>query len=134
MKSWPIALLVLLLGMATASLAFAQKPAEEAVPKYDVSAETTFKATVEEVKDRECPISGGMGAHLIVRSDDKLYEVHLATAKFVKEYEVTFQKGDSLEIKGIKTRFQGVDAILPREIKRGNDDFLFRDSKGKPIW
>jgi DNA/RNA endonuclease YhcR with UshA esterase domain len=120
--------------MLTASLALAQKPAEEAVPKYDVSAETTFKAVVEEVKDRECPISHGMGAHLMVRSDEKLYEVHLASAKFMKDYELTFQKGDELQIKGIKTTFQGVDAILVREIKRGNDNLVFRDPKGKPIW
>jgi DNA/RNA endonuclease YhcR with UshA esterase domain len=49
-------------------------------------------------------------------------------------YEVVFQKGDEVEIKGIKTTFQGVDAILAREIKRGNDDFVFRDPQGKAIW
>jgi DNA/RNA endonuclease YhcR with UshA esterase domain len=134
MKSWQIAIMILLLGMATASPTLAQKPAEEAVPKYDVSAETTFKAVVEEVKERQCPISGGMGAHLMVRSEGVLYEVHLATTKFMKDYELTFAKGDELEIKGIKTKFQGVDAILVREIKRGNDNLVFRDPKGRPIW
>jgi DNA/RNA endonuclease YhcR with UshA esterase domain len=134
MKSWRIAAMILLLGVATASLTVAQKPAEEAAPKYDVSAETKFKAVVDEVKDRECPISRGMGVHLMVRSDGKVYELHVAPTKFVKQYEVAFEKGDELEIKGIKTKFQGVDAILVREIKRGNDDFLFRDPEGKPIW
>ena len=134
MKSWRIAVMILLLGVATATLTVAQKPADEPVPKYDVSAETKFKAVVEEVKDRECPISGGMGVHLMVRSEGKVYELHVASTKFVKTYEVTFEKGDELEIKGIKTKFQGIDAILVREIKRGNDNFLFRDPQGKPIW
>ena len=133
MKTWPVVILVVAL-MLTA-IAVAQKTASsEPVPKYDVSQEAKFKGVVDEVKDRTCPISGGMGSHLMVKIDNKIYEVHVAPVKFVKSYEVAFEKGDELEITGMKTTFQGVDAILPREIKRGNDDFLFRDEKGKPIW
>lgn len=133
MKTWPV--LVLVLGLLFAGFASAQKSdSKEALPKYDVSQEGKFKGVVDEVKDRVCPISGGMGSHLMVKIDDKIYEVHVAPVKFVKSYEVEFQKGDTLEITGVKTTFQGVDAVLPREIKRGNDDFLFRDEKGKPIW
>jgi DNA/RNA endonuclease YhcR with UshA esterase domain len=133
MKTWPVVVLVVALMLA--ATAVAQKPASsDPVPKYDVSQEAKFKGVVDEVKDRTCPISGGMGSHLMVKIENKVYEVHVAPVKFVKSYEVVFEKGDELEIVGIKTTFQGVDAILPREIKRGNDDFLFRDEKGKPIW
>lgn len=136
MKTWRVALLVLAVGMLVTPVSFAQKPANstEPVPKYDVSQEAKFKAVVDEVTDRNCPISGGMGSHLMVKIDNKVYEVHVASTKFVKSYEVVFQKGDEIEITGMKTRFQDTDAILAREIKRGNDDFLFRDEKGKPIW
>ncbi len=133
MKSWPAVLLVVALAMLIAPASFAQK-ANGDVPKYDLSQEAKFKGVVDEIKDRECPISGGMGSHLMVKIDNKIYEVHVASVKFVKSYDVTFQKGDELDITGVKTTFQGVDAILPREIKRGNDDFVFRDEKGKPIW
>jgi len=51
--------------------------------------------------------------------------------KFVKSYEVAFQKGDVVEI--TKVQVDGADAILAREIKRGNDAFVFRDPKGSPI-
>jgi len=133
MKTWPVVILVV--GLMLTAIAVAQKTASsEPVPKYDVSQEAKFKGVVDEVKDRTCPISGGMGSHLMVKIDNKIYEVHVAPVKFVKSYEVAFEKGDELEITGMKTTFQGVDAILPREIKRGNDDFLFRDEKGKPIW
>ena len=133
MKTWPV--MVLILGLLLAGIAVAQKTeSNEPAPKYDVSQEAKFKGVVDEVKDRSCPISGGMGAHLMVKVVDKIYEVHIAPVKFVKSYEVSFAKGDEVEITGVKTTFQGVDAILPREIKRGTDDFVFRDDKGKPIW
>jgi DNA/RNA endonuclease YhcR with UshA esterase domain len=135
MKTWPVLILALALGAATTPLFASQKSEQNAdVPKYDVSKEAKFKGTVDEVKDRECPISGGMGSHLMVKIDNKVYEVHVAPTKTVKEYEIVFNKGDEIEITGIKTTFQGVDAILVREIKRGNDSFVFRDPKGKPIW
>ena len=31
------------------------------VPKYDRATEATFKGTVEQVRDRQCPMSGGLG-------------------------------------------------------------------------
>jgi len=133
MKAWPVVILVLALGVATVPL-LAQKP-NAVVPKYDVSTEKKFTGVVQEVTDHNCPISGGMGAHLLVKlSNGNLIEVHLATTKFVKNYELVFNKGDEVEITGSKVTFEGADAILAREVKRGNDVFLFRDPQGKPIW
>lgn len=135
MKAWPVVILALALGVASSPVFGSQKSEQNAdVPKYDVSKETKFRGTVQEVRDRECPISGGMGSHLMVKIDDKIYQVHVAPTKTVKDYEIVFQKGDEVEITGIKTTFQGADAVLVREIKRGNDSFVFRDPKGKPIW
>jgi DNA/RNA endonuclease YhcR with UshA esterase domain len=135
MRAWPLIALMIALGLAGIPRSSAQDTNQkEAVPKYDVASETKIKGVIEDVKDRNCPISGTMGAHLTIKADGKTYEVHVAPTKFVKSYEVAFQKGDEVEIKGIKTTYQGVDAILAREIKRGNDDFVFRDPQGKPIW
>jgi DNA/RNA endonuclease YhcR with UshA esterase domain len=134
-KTWPVLILAFALGTSTAPFFASQKSEQnEPVPKYDVEKEAKFKGTVDDVKDRECPISGGMGSHLMVKIDNKIYEAHLAPSKTVKDYEIVFNKGDEIEITGIKTTYQGVDAILVREIKRGNDSFVFRDPKGKPIW
>lgn len=136
MKAWQAVILVVVLGMACATGAFAQKSANNsAVPKYDFSTEAKFKGTIDSVIDRQCPISGGMGSHFMLKlSDGTSIEVHLATTKFVKNYEVAFNKGDEVEVTGSKVKFEGADAILAREVKRGNDDFLFRDPQGKPIW
>ncbi|HET7207755.1 MAG TPA: hypothetical protein VFI95_14355 [Terriglobales bacterium] len=136
MKAWQAVILVVVLGMVGATSALAQKSANNsAVPKYDFSTETKFKGTIDSVVDRQCPISGGMGSHFMLKlSDGTSIEVHLATTKFVKNYEVAFNKGDEVEVTGSKVKFEGADAILAREVKRGNDDFLFRDPQGKPIW
>jgi hypothetical protein len=106
-----------------------------AVPKYDPAKEATFKGTVEEVKDRQCPVSGGMGSHLILRlSPDKTIEVHLATTKFVKTYELVFNKGDEVTVVGAKVQFEGVETIFAREVTRGGETFVFRDKNGAPVW
>jgi hypothetical protein len=135
MRLWSVLVVALALSIPATSSFAAQSQAKGAsVPKYDIATETKFKGVVEEVKDRECPISGGMGSHFMIKVDGKLMEVHIAPTKFVKSYEVAFQKGDTVEITGTKVVFEGIDAILAREIKRGNDDFIFRDPQGKPIW
>ncbi len=106
-----------------------------AVPKYDPAAEATFKGTVEEVRDRQCPVSGGMGSHLILRlSPSETIEVHLASTKFVKTYDLVFSKGDVVTVIGTKVQFEGVETIFAREVTRGSETFVFRDKDGKPIW
>jgi hypothetical protein len=136
MKTWQILILGLAMAMAlVAPPALGQKAAAPAVPKYDKSAEALFKGTVEDVHDRQCPVSGGMGSHLTLKQPDgSLIEVHLALTKFVRQYELVFQKGDVVEVTGVRVKFEGADTIFARKIKRRDDEFLFRDGDGKPLW
>jgi DNA/RNA endonuclease YhcR with UshA esterase domain len=104
-------------------------------PRYDVTREVTVKGAVTEVTDRTCPVSGGMGAHLMLKvADGSSIEVHLAPTKFVKNYELVFSKGDQVEVIGSKVNFEGKETIFARQVTRGNDSFVFRDDKGKPVW
>jgi hypothetical protein len=135
MKTWPVFLLMFALLVAGTPLLAQQSQSNAAVPKYDRAAETVFKGTVDEVRDRQCSLSHGVGSHVMLKlGDGKSVEVHLAPAKFVKAYELTFNKGDQLEVTGTKVNFEGVETIFAREIKRGGDTFAFRDKEGKPIW
>lgn len=139
MKSSRIIILILtvLALVLTVTPAVAGQKSEPgvAVPKYDPAAEATFKGTVEEVRDRECPMSGGMGSHLILRlSSTKTIEVHLASTKFVKAYDLVFNKGDVITVVGTKVQFEGVETIFAREVTRGSETFVFRDKDGTPIW
>jgi len=129
--------ILLFAALATAimpKLAVAATPGA-GVPKYDPATEAVFKGAVEEVRDRQCPVSGGMGAHVVLKLENgSTIEVHLATTKFLKEFELVFAVGDELEVTGSKVMFEGVETIFAREVKRGNDVFVFRDKDGKPVW
>ena len=133
MKAWALAVLVALL--ACVAMAANQAPANGKAPKYDKATEVKLKGTVMEVRDYECPISGTMGAHLTLKvQDGGTIELHLAATKYMKSYEMVFSKGDEIEVVGSKVKFNGADTILAREITRGQDSFVFRDEKGKPVW
>jgi|SRR5581483_568653 len=131
MKTWLLAVAMVL--VISAWPAFSQQKSN--VPKYDLAQEVTVKGVVDEVVDRNCPVSGTLGAHLILKvaSGDTI-EVHLAPTKFVKNYELVFAKGDQVEVVGSKVNFEGKDTIFARQITRGTDSFVFRDDKGKPVW
>ena len=136
MKNWPAVILILALVAASAPvLASPQSTPKAAAPKYDPATEAVFKGTVQEVRDRQCPVSGGLGSHVVLKLENgATIEVHLATKKFVDEYELVFSVGDQLEVTGSKVVFEGVDTIFAREVKRGNDVYVFRDKNGKPVW
>jgi DNA/RNA endonuclease YhcR with UshA esterase domain len=136
MKTW-LGVVLILTMMAALTPAFASPASAPsvAVPKYDPATEAVFKGTVQSVSDRQCPISGGMGSHVVLKLEDgSTIEVHLASTKFVKEYELVFAVGDQLEVTGSKVVFDGVETILAREVKRGNDVYVFRYKDGKPVW
>ncbi len=133
MRAWALAVLVALLGCV--AVAANQAPTNGKTPKYDKSTEIKLKGTVVDVRDYSCPISGTMGAHLTLKvQDGSTIELHLAATKYVKSYEMVFNKGDEIEVIGSKVKLNDADTIMAREITRGQDSFVFRDENGKPVW
>ena len=116
--------------------AFAQSARKQsAAPNYNPAAEAVYKGTVEDVRDRQCPVSGGMGSHIIMRlSTGSTIEVHLATTQFTKITELNLHKGDQVEVTGWKTEFEGVETIFAREVRHGQDVYIFRTKDGTPAW
>src|SRR5438270_4420999 len=113
MKALSVLLVVLGIGM----VAFAQGNQKPAVPKYNAAAEAIYKGTVSDLRNRECPVSGGMGAHIILKlQSGETIEVHLATTEFTKMVEMNLQKGVSIEVTGWRTEFEGVQTIFAREV------------------
>jgi len=122
-----------------ASLALAQSAPKAnstpKAPKYNAAAEAVYKGTVDDLRDRECPVSGGMGSHIMLKLESgEILEVHLATTKFVKLVDLNLQKGDTIEVTGWKTEFEGVQTIFARAVKHGDETYTFRDKDGKPAW
>jgi hypothetical protein len=123
----PIVIALFVLSICT----WAQKPASNTGPKYDLTTETKLKGTVEEVKQDTRP---GEGEHLMVKSGSDTILVHVAPELFLKEIEVELNKGDSVEITGSKLKIDGADEVLAKEITKGQNTFTLRDKKGVPIW
>jgi len=124
---------ILMLGMSIAALG--QAAPKKNVPKYNPAEEAVYKGTVEEMTDHQCPVSGGMGSHLMLKMESgTVIEVHLASVDFTKMVEVNLQKGDAVEVTGWKTQLDDVDAIFAREVRHGTDVFTFRTKDGKPAW
>jgi TusA-related sulfurtransferase len=128
-------LLVGLIILGLSLLALAQPVPKKSIPKYDLAAEAVYKGTVEDVRDRPCPVSGGMGAHIIMKLDNgMLIEVHLATVAFTKMIDMNLRKGDEVEVTGWKTELEGVQTIFARQVKDGHDTYVFRMNDGTPAW
>lgn len=123
-------LIVVLLGLPL--IAAPQKPPKV---KYDPATETKVSGTIEEVREFECPVSGTIGYHIALKTGDGMAMVHIAASKFMKDYEITFEKGQHIDVVGSKVRLEsGEDAVLAREIVRGQSTYAFRDKQGNPLW
>ncbi|HLK68335.1 MAG TPA: hypothetical protein VKU19_33110 [Bryobacteraceae bacterium] len=107
-------------------------PAQE--PRYDPETVVTLSATVLEL--REVPKGGILsGLHLIVDTDkDSDLDVYIAPMHYLKELQISYAKGDRLEIKGSKVKTTAGTVVLVREVRRDADTGYFRDAGGKPYW
>jgi hypothetical protein len=132
LRRWRCVFLVTLVAGLLATSLLAQKAPKV---KYDPATEVKMSGTIEEVKNFECPVSGTMGFHIVLRSGGQTQIVHVAASKFMKDYEIVFEKGERIEVLGSKVKLEsGEDAILAREITRGQNTYAFRDKQGKPLW
>jgi hypothetical protein len=78
MKNRPLAFMLLAVCVLIPPLSFAQElDSREPVPEYEISHEIKLKGVVDEVKDRICPITGGMEWHLMLSTKNKIFEVHM---------------------------------------------------------
>ena len=107
---------------------------EKASPAYNAAAEITISGVVAETREFSCPISDDQGLHLVLRSDHSVLLVHVAPARFLRSQNFQFHAGDSVEVVGTRVNYQQQDALLAREVTRGNEVLIVRDHQGRPLW
>jgi hypothetical protein len=99
------------------------------IPKYDKSSEARVKGVIDDVK------TGADGiVHLALNTDKGALDVVIAPEKFLKEMEITFAKGDALEVLGSKVAAGEASLFLAREVTRNGEIMMMRDDSGKPVW
>jgi hypothetical protein len=101
--------------------------------KYDLQTETKISVDVEEVKLFALGTRKDF-VELVVKSGQNKLEIYVCPKPFQDEMGITLSKGDTLTITGAKVKREEAEVILARELVRGQDTFLLRDSKGSPIW
>jgi hypothetical protein len=104
-------------------------------PRYDPKTETTVKGTVEDVKESPSP-GGGMrtGLHVTLKTDTGSMDIHLGPADYWKKNGLELAKGDSIEVTGSKTMVDKQEAVLAREVKKGDKTVTLRNAQGIPAW
>lgn len=113
----------------------AQTPApKRPAPEYKIADEIKLKGVVEQVKHYDCPVSGTVGTHLVVKVDSEKYEAHIGPQKFLEEYNINLKAGDTITLYATKVSLGPGPGLLVRAIERESDQFFFRDKEGLPLW
>jgi hypothetical protein len=97
--------------------------------EYDKSAEVKVKGVIDEVKT-----TPDNSVHLTLKSVTGSLEVFVGPEKFLKEMEIVFAKGETIEVLGSQLSVNGNAILLAREVTRDNDVVTIRDEQGKPAW
>jgi hypothetical protein len=102
-------------------------------PQYDPKTEVTLQVTVTKITTVEGP-GAQSGSHLLVKSPDETLEVALGPQWFLADKKYVFAVGDVITVTGARFKRANRDAIMAREIKKGDATMTFRDAKGVPLW
>ncbi|MGC2110261.1 MAG: hypothetical protein WA655_12145 [Candidatus Korobacteraceae bacterium] len=129
-KTWSKVLLAAILMALALPLALAQGTAKSG-PKYDIANEVKVKGVIEDIRD----VPGDLaGTNLAVKTDTKTILVYVGPGDFLKEIEVSFNKGDQIDVTGCRAPNTTEEVLLAREITVGSNTFTLRDDKGIPVW
>lgn len=72
--------------------------------------------------------------HLTVKTNKETIEVHLAPSWFLAEQDFDLTPQDKITVLGSRIKLDGEEAIVAREIKKGERTLVLRDRDGFPVW
>ncbi|HOT44706.1 MAG TPA: DNA-binding protein [Spirochaetota bacterium] len=96
--------------------------------QYDRATVETRKGTVVDIKTYD---RGGI--HVTLKADKGSIDVHLGPA-FYLDKKVTIAKGDVISVTGSRVTYDGVAAIIAREVEKGGVKVQLRKDDGTPLW
>ena len=114
-------------------LIFGKGPKQRA-PHYNAETEVRAEGVIQEVREYWCPINSDQGTHLMLKTDAGIPELHVAPVRFLQGNNISFGKGDQIAAIGSAVVYQGQNALIVRQITRGDQTFAFRQSDGRPLW
>jgi hypothetical protein len=99
---------------------------------YNAANEAQITGVVVSTEEFACPVSEGeLEQHFTLRTGDKLLQIHLAQSRILRSNKIQFTPGEQIQIVGAKLRYRGTDGLIAREILRGDETLIFRDTAGQ---
>jgi hypothetical protein len=74
------------------------------------------------------------GVHLLIKSQNEMFEVHLGPAAFLAEKNATFEEGDTVAVIGWGLPRSERFFVIAREVKKGDQVLTLRNEQGVPLW
>ena len=149
---------IALMGLLFLPFTYAQRGPGPGQPTrmYNPANETTVKGTIEEVKTVPGR-HGWNGTHLTLRvkndvtdvhenidkgkvvseettKQGRTVDVHLGPSTFLKDKGISFSKGDQIEVTGATAKLGDSEALIAREVRKGDKTLVLRDTQGFPKW
>jgi hypothetical protein len=98
---------------------------------YDGTA-MAFDGTIEKVvQSKHMHMTG---VHLLIKSQNETFEVHLGPAAFLAEKNVTLSEGDAVAVIGWRAPRSDRFFVIAREVKKGDKVLTLRNEQGLPLW
>ena len=101
---------------------------------FDGSKAETLDGEVISVDTNPSRMGNWQGTHLMVNTNKETIEVHIAPSWYLAEQEFEISPQDNVVIRGSRVKIDGEEAIIAREIKKGDKTLVLRDENGVPMW
>ncbi len=126
MRKTVLLLFLFSLGLATA---WAQRCPGRGARNYNPATEATVQGSVQEVVS-----TGRQGIHVLLKTGTETLEVHVGPASYLTQRQFTLAKGDAIEVTGSRMKFGETEALIARQVRKGDLTLTLRDARGIPLW
>ena len=102
--------------------------------RYDSSKIETLNGEVISLDLYTSGVGTFQGTHLMLNTDRETIEVRVAPSWYLAEQDFDLTPQDKITIIGSRVNINGQEAIVAREIKKGDRTLVLRDRDGIPLW
>ena len=101
---------------------------------YDASTVTTINGTIAIIDSQATPRRDFYMVQLSVQDTSGTTNVVVGPSSYLDSQNISFNKGDSIQVTGSKVNFRGNDVMIAAQIVTGGKTIKLRDDSGRPMW
>lgn len=101
---------------------------------YDTTTVTTIKGTISNVDSQATPRGDFYMVRLTVQDTSGTTAVMVGPSSYLDSQNISFNKGDAIQVTGSKVNFRGNDILIAAQIVSGGKTIKLRDDSGRPVW